>query len=166
MKALNKMQTFKEKLTQAKIEHYRTRFLQYTLLILLLIWIYQVGKNILSESNVVVIQNVIAAEKVEPVKPQVVLSIEDKIKQTFPEQPEIMLAVAKAESKLNPHATNINRNGTKDTGIFQVNSVHGYNEEWLKNEDNNLKAARKIYEKQGLKAWYAYQNGAYLKHLN
>ena len=94
------------------------------------------------------------------------LSIEDKIRKTFPENPEVMLAIAKAESKLNPHAINrANRNGSFDVGLFQINSIHGYDEEFLKNEDNNLKVARKIYDTQGITAWSAYNNGAYLKWL-
>jgi hypothetical protein len=94
------------------------------------------------------------------------LSIEDKIRKTFPENPEVMLAIAKAESKLNPHAINrANRNGSVDVGLFQINSIHGYDEEFLKNEDNNLKVARKIYDTQGITAWSAYNNGAYLKWL-
>lgn len=90
------------------------------------------------------------------------LSIEDKIRRLFPEDPETMIAIAKAESKLNPHAINrANRNGSFDTGIFQINSIHGYDEEFLKNEDNNLKVAREVYDKQGITAWSAYNNGAY-----
>lgn len=99
-------------------------------------------------------------------QPATSLSIEEKIRITFPEEPDIMLAIAKAESKLNPHALNrANRNGSVDIGIFQINSIHGYDEEYLKNEDNNLKIAREIYEKQGITAWASYNNGAYLKWL-
>lgn len=99
-------------------------------------------------------------------QPETSLSIEEKIRITFPEEPDIMLAIAKAESKLNPHAINrANRNGSVDTGIFQINSIHGYDEEYIKNEDNNLKIAREIYEKQGVTAWASYNNGAYLKWL-
>lgn len=75
------------------------------------------------------------------------------IKKAFPENFETMLAIAKAESRLRPDAVNINKNGSKDCGIFQINSVHGYDCEWLKNPSNNIKVAREVYEKQGLKAW-------------
>jgi len=99
-------------------------------------------------------------------QPATSLSIEEKIRQMFPEKPDIMLAIAKAESKLNPHVVNRgNSNGTIDCGIFQINSVWGYDEEFLKNEDNNLKIARIVYEKQGITAWASYNNGAYLKWL-
>ena len=91
--------------------------------------------------------------KVEEKKP---LSIEDEIRKAFPECPDTMLAIAKAESKLKPLAHNDNNNGTIDTGIFQINSVHGYSEKWLQDPMNNIKAARAIYEKQGLTAWVTY----------
>ena len=89
--------------------------------------------------------------------------VEEKIRQAFPEAPEIMIAVAKAESGLNPTATHTNRNGSTDTGLFQVNSIHGY--EQLTDVDKNIEAARKIFEKQGLSAWAVIKSGVYLKYL-
>ena len=107
-----------------------------------------------------------AGELEEEAEQSASISIEDKIRQTFPEEPEVMVAIAKAESKLNPHVVNrANTDGSVDVGIFQVNSIHGYDEEFLKNEDNNLKVARQIYEKQGKNAWVAYWNGAYEQWL-
>jgi len=83
-------------------------------------------------------------------------ALSDKIKRTFPEEPETMIAIAKAESSFRADAVNVNRNGTKDCGVFQVNEIHGYDCEWLKDIDNNLLAAREVYEKQGLTAWMTY----------
>ena len=37
--------------------------------------------------------------------------------------PHLLKAIAKAESKLNPTATNHNRNGTVDVGLMQINSI-------------------------------------------
>lgn len=93
------------------------------------------------------------------------LSIENKIISAFPEMPEIMLAIARAESNLNPDALNYNANGSTDAGIFQINSIHGENIEELKNADHNISMARKILDRQGLRAWVAYSSGAYLKYL-
>jgi hypothetical protein len=94
------------------------------------------------------------------------LTLEQKIERAFPEDYEVMLAIAKAESGLTPDAVNNrNRNGSIDTGLFQINSIHGYDSEWLKDVDNNIEAAKKVYEKQGLKAWAAYNNKSYAKHL-
>ena len=80
----------------------------------------------------------------------------DLIKKTFPENAETMIAIAKAESNFKPDAVNVNSDGSKDCGIFQINSVHGYDCEWLKVPENNMVAARKVYDKQGLNAWMTY----------
>ena len=93
------------------------------------------------------------------------LTIEEKISKTFPENPEVMIAVAKAESNLNPLATNRNTNGSRDIGLFQINSVHGGNDLEMFDVDKNLEAARKIYDKQGITAWSAVNNGSYLKFI-
>lgn len=88
-----------------------------------------------------------------------------KIAKTFPENPDVMVAIAKAESGLNPKASNVNRNGSSDIGLFQVNSIHGYDDLEMFDPEKNIEAARKIYEKQGLTAWVAFQNGSYKKFL-
>lgn len=93
------------------------------------------------------------------------LTIEEKIAKTFPENPTVMIAVAKAESNLNPLATNRNTNGSRDIGLFQINSVHGGNDLEMFDVDKNLEAARKVYDKQGITAWSAVNNGSYLKFL-
>lgn len=83
--------------------------------------------------------------------------IESLIRKTFPECPDTMVAIARAESHFRTNAINVNRNGTKDCGIFQVNSIHGYDCEWLFDVQNNLKAARAVFDKQGLNAWMTYR---------
>jgi hypothetical protein len=93
------------------------------------------------------------------------LTIEEKIAKAFPENPEVMVAVAKAESNLNPYATNRNTNGSRDIGIFQINSVHGGNDLELFDVDKNIEAARNVYDKQGITAWSTVNNGSYMKHL-
>lgn len=93
------------------------------------------------------------------------LTVEEKIAKTFPENPEVMIAVAKAESGLNPLTTNRNTNGSRDIGLFQINSVHGYSDLEMFDVDKNLVAARAIYDKQGITAWAAVNNVSYLKHI-
>ena len=92
-------------------------------------------------------------------------SVEEKIAEAFPEHPELMIAIAKAESGLNPYATNKNRNGSTDTGLFQINSIHGHDQLELTKVDKNIEVARKVYEKQGLGAWVAYTNKSFEKFL-
>lgn len=55
--------------------------------------------------------------------------------------------------KWNPTATNHNRNGSWDAGIFQINSVHGYSQEYLFNPENNIRAAKKIFDGRGWSSW-------------
>lgn len=79
--------------------------------------------------------------------------IEKMIREAFPNDAENMLYIANAESRMKADAININSNGSKDCGLFQVNSIHGYDCEWLKDPKNNIEAAKVVYSKQGKKAW-------------
>jgi len=54
-------------------------------------------------------------------------------------------------SDFNPKATNYNSNGTWDTGIFQINQIHGYSLEEMQNWKKNIDAAKKIFDKAGKK---------------
>ncbi len=94
------------------------------------------------------------------------LTIEEKIAKAFPENPAVMIAVFKAESGLNPMATNKNTNGSRDIGIAQINSVHGHDDLEMFDVDKNLKVAREIYDKQGILAWYGFSNGSYKKFMD
>lgn len=86
-------------------------------------------------------------------------TIEEKIAETFPEEKEIMLAVAKCESNFNQDAVS----HTRDFGVMQINerTWHDTAEEmgldYKNSEDDNLKLARHIYEVQGLSAWVCYK---------
>lgn len=93
------------------------------------------------------------------------LTIEEKIAKAFPENPTIMMAIAQAESGMNPLASHKNTNGSVDIGLFQINSIHGKDQLELFDVDHNLEVARQVYEKQGLGAWVAFSNGSYLKYV-
>ena len=93
------------------------------------------------------------------------LTIEEKIAKVFPENPKVMIAVAKAESGLNPLTVHKNTDGSRDLGIMQINSVHGEDDLKMLDVDQNLAVARKVYEKQGITAWAAFNNGSYKKFL-
>ena len=77
------------------------------------------------------------------------------IHETFPEEPELMVRIARCESSLNPTVVS----KTKDGGIFQINDfVHG---ETLKQLDldplileDNLAYARHLYNRNGTRDWY------------
>lgn len=77
----------------------------------------------------------------------------------------LVLAIMKAESGCNPNAVNYNTNGTKDTGLMQLNSAY-----WKQTMDpeENIAEAYRIYTRWGntFNAWCAYTNGSYLKYLS
>lgn len=78
----------------------------------------------------------------------------------------IAVAIAQAESGFDADAVNHNTNGSTDTGLWQINSVHGYSQSWLKNPANNAKAMAKI-SKNGTdwSPWVTYTSGAYKQYL-
>jgi hypothetical protein len=75
-----------------------------------------------------------------------------------------MLCTIKYESNFYERASNKNRNGSVDYGLFQVNSIHlrdGGNcpssASGLYTAATNAKCAYSIYRSQGINAWYGYQ---------
>ena len=85
--------------------------------------------------------------------------IEKEIRKTFPEQPDLMVRVAKCESQLNPKAHNPT-NGSHDGGIFQLSEkYHGKDMRVLGIDaydiQENIKYARKLYDESGLAPWSA-----------
>ena len=70
---------------------------------------------------------------------------------------ETLKAIIECESRGNPAAVNLNKNGTKDWGILQINDVHkpkmkelGLN---IENPDHSLEYGLTLYEEQGVKPW-------------
>lgn len=85
----------------------------------------------------------------------------------FPEaNRQTMVAIAMAESGGDTGAINTsNSNGSVDRGLFQINSIHGYEPSSLFDAKINTAAARSIYDSQGITAWSAYNNGSYLQYM-
>ena len=80
------------------------------------------------------------------------------------------VAVALAESGGNPNATNHNRNGSTDYGLFQINSIHKSilaSGTWS-NPVDNAKMALRVYREAGnsWRPWVAYKSGSYRKFYN
>jgi len=78
----------------------------------------------------------------------------------------IAVAIAQAESGFDADAVNTNSNGTTDTGLWQINSVHGYSQASLRDPSKNAAAMAKI-SKNGTDwtPWTTYNNGAYKQFL-
>ena len=83
--------------------------------------------------------------------------IEAKIRETFPEEPELAIAVARCESRLNPQAYNPH---SDDGGLYQINQVHLPELEKLGLDrfdlEDNLTFARMLYERNGWQDWVCY----------
>jgi hypothetical protein len=92
--------------------------------------------------------------------------IESYIKAKFGYDYKIMLAIAKAESGLNPSAYHANDNGSIDIGILQINSSHfkqvGCSLPEVIDPYKNIDCAYSIYKASGMTAWSAFNNGSYL----
>ena len=115
-------------------------------------------------------------------------TIEDKILEKFGDEGELALAIAKAESGLNPLAMNTNANtGDYSIGLYQINLIGklfegrlkrarhlGYTgeatrealTEWLQDEDNNIEYAYSMSRTNGWTAWSTYKRGDFNKFLN
>lgn len=90
------------------------------------------------------------------------------IENGFPEEHRvIMVAIAKAESGWRTDAINTaNRNGSVDRGLFQINSVHGYDPARLLSDPRfNTQCAKRIYDSQGLKAWSTYNADKHVAYM-
>lgn len=78
----------------------------------------------------------------------------DYIYQVFGNQADNAFKVLACENhSLNPNAKGMNKNGTSDVGIFQVNSIHGVPETYLKDWRTNVDVAYQIYKNSGWNAW-------------
>lgn len=76
------------------------------------------------------------------------------------------VAVAGAESAYRTRGKNVAKNGTFDAGLFQINSIHGYEESDLYIPELNVAAAFKLYKRFGFKPWVAYKNNHWLEFVS
>ena len=80
------------------------------------------------------------------------------IRDTFPENASVAIAVASCESGLNPKAYNpSNKDGSVDGGLWQINSVHNKRLEELGfdkfDPEDATKFARMLYDESGWVPW-------------
>lgn len=94
-------------------------------------------------------------------------SLVDKIKQAFPEEPEIAVAIAMCESRLNPLAEGDTHMEYHSFGLYQINQTwHKYSKETLTNPDENIRIAKEIRNRWGnWNAWSCYKYQYYQKYL-
>lgn len=81
-------------------------------------------------------------------------------------------AIALAESGGETTETNTNTDGSIDTGLWQINSVHrrdhpSWSVSWLKDENNNARAMATVSNGgTNWRPWVAYRTGRYREHLD
>ena len=122
-------------------------------IIIALVWAMGVGSSVWGEWGKI---EYVAGEEVNhPIQPpQREVSIEELIVETFPEEPEKALAIARCESGLRPDAWS----PTQDGGVFQIHvPVHGKRLEELGldiwDPEDNIKFARMLYDESGWRPW-------------
>lgn len=56
-----------------------------------------------------------------------------------------------------------NSNGTKDYGVFQINTIHAWRGN-LTDCKENIRIAKEIFDEQGWSPWSVYKNKRYLTY--
>jgi hypothetical protein len=95
-------------------------------------------------------------------------NIKRLIRETFPEDPVKALAIAKAESNLNPYAVNrqdAHRGCMGSYGIFQIGCLHESDPHVLYDVEYNIKRARQLYDERGWLPWGAFTDKSYLAYM-
>ncbi|MDW7730778.1 MAG: transglycosylase SLT domain-containing protein [Bacillota bacterium] len=91
---------------------------------------------------------------------------ETVICEVFKNECDIAVAVAKAESNLNPEVIGDRHLAKPSIGLFQINQIwHDYSTEDLMNPEFNIKIAKQIRDSGGWERWTTYRTGAYLNFL-
>lgn len=92
------------------------------------------------------------------------VKVEDIITCVFKQDSKMALAISQAENGTRQcNRIHVNKNGTLDYGVFQVNSIHGSTE--LLDCRKNIEVAYQIFKKSGWSPWVTFKNGAYKKYL-
>ncbi len=125
---------------------YFTLLIGYMLWVLLHIPVQSAIKSVEAKPEVpVVIKEVSPAPK----------TVDELLTEYFPaNQINNAKLVIKCESGGRPNAINKNRNGSTDTGLFQLNSIHHYAGD-LTDPETNIKYASQLYQGHGWQPWYS-----------
>lgn len=74
----------------------------------------------------------------------------------FGEQSYTAIRVAHCESRFQQNAVNVNKDGTKDIGTFQINEYWHGDKGDLYDLEENIKIAKQIYDESGWWPWVCY----------
>ena len=101
------------------------------------------------EEEVVEPKEVLIGTKIDWTRERIIKEIRD----TFPEDPDTAVAIAKCESGLNPNAVG----PTDDHGIFQLHAPsHGLEDIDVYDPKENIAFARKLYDERKWLPWVCY----------
>lgn len=92
-----------------------------------------------------------------PTREQIINEIIDQAK-AHNVNPATALTIAKCESNYRPFAIGKNRNGTTDTGVFQINSIHNVPLNDMLDYKKNIKWSMELMQKKGNQPWYSSQH--------
>jgi hypothetical protein len=97
--------------------------------------------------------NEVQAQEIEPTPSPEELVIAE-IKEVFGKDGDDAVRVFTCESKLKSKCNDgLNKNGSVDCGIAQVNSVHGVSRKWLLKPEINIRVAKQLFDEQGWNPW-------------
>lgn len=88
------------------------------------------------------------------------------IREVFGKDAEDAIKVARCESGLRADAQGTNSNSSTDTGVFQINSVHGINPAYLKDYRINIDVAYKMFKEQGWNPWVCVWKNGVINNAN
>jgi hypothetical protein len=89
-----------------------------------------------------------------PEKLSLRIEIKKYICEKFGKDCERALAIAKCESGFNPESIGVNKNGTVDRGVFQLNTVHHHiTSSCAFDARCNIDTAYELFKKQGWRPW-------------
>lgn len=126
----------------------------------------EIIKNQIALSKEIKVQEEKRAKCVEVLKELKIPNTCEEVRKIINEfgRDKIFVAVILHESNFDRNAVNVNEDGSVDRGIFQLNS--NYWGEVNGDIDHSISKAKKCLEDNGIRCFWAYRNGSYLKHLD
>jgi soluble lytic murein transglycosylase-like protein len=89
------------------------------------------------------------------------------ISRYFGKDADVAIAIAKAESGLNPNAIGDTDTKYHSVGLFQIRLLpeRGISKEEMLNPEHNVQYAKMLFDKHGWSPWSVFKNGSYKKYL-
>lgn len=83
----------------------------------------------------------------------------EEIREVFGKNADDAIKVFSCESGLKSKCNDgLNKNGSVDCGVGQINTVHGINRKWLLKPEINIRVAKQLFDEQGWNPWRSSNN--------